>query len=269
MTSLPGRLVLLGHPVAHSISPRLQDAALRAAGIPLRYELLDVSAVALDATLTGLARVNAAGNVTIPHKEAVARRCALLTPVAERCGAVNTFWHEEGALVGHNTDVGGAAHVMRLLLGDGCAEARVALVGAGGSAAAVLGAVEGWGGGRVAVYNRDMSRATALAVRFSGLAVSVPTMEEALDGADLVVNATPLGMRDDDAFPVALAQLPPRAAVFDLVYRSGESAWVRAAREAGHVSADGEGMLLEQGALAFARWFNREPDRDAMWRALR
>jgi len=72
----------------------------------------------------------------------------------------------------------------------------------------------------------------------------------------------------DDAFPVALDALPPDAAVFDLVYKPEETAWVRAAREAGHRAADGEGMLLEQGALAFERWFGRAPDRGAMWRAM-
>jgi shikimate dehydrogenase len=81
------------------------------------------------------------------------------------------------------------------------------------------------------------------------------------------VNATPVGMRDDE-HPVPIAALPPGAAVFDLVYRAHETAWVRAAREAGHRAADGEGMLVEQGALAFERWFGVPPDRNAMWKAM-
>ncbi|HEY2025506.1 MAG TPA: shikimate dehydrogenase [Gemmatimonadaceae bacterium] len=267
MTARPGRLVLLGHPVAHSKSPALHNAALRAAEIPLVYEALDVEPAALDDALNTLARANGAGNVTIPHKEAVAARCARLTDIARRCGAVNTFWHEDGALVGDNTDVGGFDATARLLIGDGRRGARVALIGAGGAAAAVLAAVEGWGDARVSIYNRHMPRATQLASRFPQIASAVEDLPSALRDATLVVNSTPVGMRDS-AHPVPLAMLPKGAAVFDLVYRADETAWVREAREAGHRAADGEGMLFEQAALAFERWFGRPPDRNAMWKAM-
>ena len=268
MRPLPGRLVLLGHPVAHSLSPRFQNAALRAARIPLEYEALDVRAEALDATLAELAESRASGNVTIPHKEAVAARCVRRTPLADRCGAVNTFWHEGGALLGDNTDVGGVDAIASALLGKARADARVALVGAGGSAAAVLAAAERWGSAEVRLYNRNVDRAHALASRFGASVEVVESVDGALDGATLVVNATPVGLHDD-AFPVPIESLPRDAAVFDLVYRANETAWVRAARDAGHRAADGEGMLVEQGALSFERWFGIEPDRNAMWRALR
>jgi shikimate dehydrogenase len=264
----PARLVLLGHPVAHSISPRIQNAALAAAGLPQRYAALDVPPAALDDVLGDLAVERAAGNVTIPHKEAVAARCARLSPLARRVGAVNTFWHEAGILVGDNTDVGGLDATVRALLGERVRGARVALLGAGGGAAAVLAAAEGWGDARVAIHNRHMSRAEQLALRFPDLAAPAATLEMALDGATLVVNTTPMGMRDG-SLPVPIELLPGRAAVFDLVYREGETAWVTAARAAGHPAADGMGMLVEQGALAFTRWFGREPDRDVMWRAMR
>jgi shikimate dehydrogenase len=113
-----------------------------------------------------------------------------------------------------------------------------------------------------------MPRAERLAERFSDVAAAVPTLRDALLGATLVVNTTPIGMRDDE-FPVPLELLPPDAAVFDLVYRAHETAWVSAAREAGHRAADGMGMLVEQGALAFERWFGVAADRSAMWRAMR
>jgi shikimate dehydrogenase len=118
VTRLPGRLVLLGHPVSHSLSPRFQNAALRAADIPLVYEALDVAPDALATTLTDLGRQNASGNVTIPHKEAVAALCVRRSALADRCGAVNTFWHDEGALVGDNTDVGGVDAIAQALLGE-------------------------------------------------------------------------------------------------------------------------------------------------------
>lgn len=267
MIDPPARLILLGHPVAHSISPRIQNAALRSAGLPHTYEARDVPPESLDVVLRELATERAAGNVTIPHKEAVAARCARLTPLAERVRAVNTFWHEGGRLVGDNTDVGGVDASVRALLGEEMASARVALVGAGGSAAAVLAAAERWGTARVAIYNRHMERAERLAARFPAVAEVAGSLRDALRDAALVVNATPIGMRDD-GFPVPLGIIPPRAAVFDLVYRTGETAWVTAARNAGHRAADGMGMLVEQGALAFTRWFAREPDRAAMWRAM-
>ena len=268
MKPLPGRLVLLGHPVAHSLSPRFQNAALRAAGIPLEYEALDVSPDALDATLAELGESRASGNVTIPHKEAVAARCTRRSALADRCGAVNTFWYEDGALVGDNTDVGGVDAIAAALLGGARSRARVALIGAGGSAAAVVVAVERWGSASVRLYNRNMERAHALAARFGASAQVVASVDEALDDATLVVNATPVGLHDDE-LPVPIAALPRDAAVFDLVYRANETPRVRAARNAGHRAADGEGMLVEQGALSFERWFGIEPDRNAMWRALR
>jgi len=180
---------------------------------------------------------------------------------------VNTFWHEDGILVGDNTDVGGVDAIAGALLGGARSSARVALLGAGGSAAAVLAAAERWGSARVRLYNRNMERAHALASRFGATVDVVDSADAALDGATLVVNATPVGLRDDD-LPVAIERIPSEAAVFDLAYRTGETAWVRAARNAGHRAADGEGMLVEQGALSFELWFGIEPDRNAMWSAL-
>jgi shikimate dehydrogenase len=265
---LPGRLVLLGHPVSHSLSPRFQNAALRAASIPLVYETMDVAPEALRDVVATLRADDAAGNVTIPHKESFARHCARLSPLAERCAAANTFWHEAGDLVGDNTDVGGVDAIARALLGDARDSARVALVGAGGSASAVLAAAERWGSAHVRVYNRSMDRGRLLVERFGNAAQLVDSLEQALDDATLVINATPIGLRDDE-HPVPVESLPAGCAVFDLVYRTGETSWVHAARQAGHRAADGEGMLIEQGALAFERWFGIEPDRDVMWRAMR
>ncbi len=259
--------MLLGHPVAHSISPAFQNAALRAAGIPLTYELLDVAPDALDATLRQLGAEHAAGNVTIPHKERVWERCAHRSALAQRVGAVNVFWFEEGELVGDNSDVGGAEMVLRALVGAGAASARLALLGAGGSAASVLVAAERCGISRATIYNRDMSRAERLAARFDSMASVAPSLREAMADASVVVNATPIGL-GTGAFPVPIEQLPPRCAVFDLVYTRGETPWVTAARAAGHRAADGEGMLIEQGAIAFERWFGVAPDRNAMWKAV-
>jgi shikimate dehydrogenase len=256
--------VLLGHPVAHSLSPRFQNAALRATKIDLTYDALDVAPDELPRVLDALVREGAAGNVTIPHKAAVAARSDRLTSVAERCGAVNTFWVEEdGALVGDNTDVGGFEGAVRSLLGSAPAGALIALLGAGGGARAVLAAVEGWRECRVSLYSRTRHRAAELASRFPIIVDVRDDPRQAVHGASLVVNATPIGMADD-AHPAPIDAFAPHAAVLDLVYREGETSWVRAARSAGHPAADGLEMLVEQGALAFERWFDIAASRDLM-----
>ena len=269
MTPLPGRLVLIGHPVTHSHSPAFQNAALRSAGLPLTYEALDVSPGELERVAASLRAAGAAGNVTVPYKQAFVACCARLSPIAERVGAVNTFWCEDGALVGDNTAVGGFEEAVVRAFGAERRWPRIALIGAGGGAAAVLAAAERWFGTEVRVWSRSPGCASTLARRFAGVGIPVVSLHDALERADLVVNATPLGLAPGDALPALIQDLPLRAAVFDLVYRRGDTAWVLAARGAGHTAADGLGMLVAQGALAFERWFGQSPDRDAMWSALR
>jgi shikimate dehydrogenase len=263
----PGRLVLLGRSLGHSLSPIFQNAALCRAQLPLRYELLDIPASALDAALEELAAQGAAGNVTIPYKGQVFERCDRLMPVAKRARAVNTFWFERGELVGDNTDVAGFDAAVRALLGEAPRNLTVGLLGAGGAAAGVLTAVETWEACRVLVSNRTAERARELCARFSSVA-RASDADELAEQADLVVNATSIGLRDAD-HPIPVSALNPRAAVLDLVYRRGETAWVREARERGLRAADGLGMLLEQGAAAFERWFGFPPDREAMRQSVR
>lgn len=279
MRARPARLVLLGHPVIHSLSPRFQNAALAAAGIPLTYRAIDVPPGALDDTLRRLRDEGAAGNVTIPHKRRAAAICDLLTPAAARAAAVNTFWVEDGRMVGDNTDIGGFAAAAAALLGaEGgspggesdarLAGARIALLGAGGAAYAVLAAAERWPGASVRLFNRTRKHAERAGSAFPGLVELAESSAAAARGASLVVNATSVGLHDDQ-HPMALAELEADTAVLDVVYRPGETAWVRAARARGHRATDGLPMLIEQGALAFERWFGVTPDREVMRDALR
>lgn len=266
--TLPGRLVLLGHPVSHSLSPRFQNAALRAAHIPLEYEAVDVEPRALEETLRMLAAMRAAGNVTLPHKEAVRAQCKTVSPVAERVGAVNTFWTEDGQLHGDNTDVGGFDAAVHRAFGPPGENLRVAVLGAGGGAAAVLAAVERWPGARAVIASRSAARAKSLVARFSRCATAVESYERAVHNARLVVNATPIGLHGDDV-PIDPATLAPETKLFDLVYRRGATPWVLRARAHGLAAEDGLAMLIEQGALAFTRWFGVEPDRAVMWDAVK
>lgn len=281
----PTRLVLLGHPVSHSLSPVFQGAALKSAGLTASYDALDVAPEALQSILRDLARGNVAGNVTIPHKEAFAAACTRTTELAARVGAVNTFWHEKGALIGDNTDVAGARVAIAAVLeassltrnvGD-APEAnatvaqrplRVTLLGAGGAAAAVIIALESFAPVDITICARTASRAQALADRLGVTVQIVDDADAAVRNASLVINCTPIGLRDNQ-LPVAIESLASNARVLDLIPKSGDTAWVLAARAAGHVAEDGTRMLIEQGAAAFERWFDMVPDRASMWRSLK
>lgn len=268
MIQRPGRLVLLGHPVRHSLSPLFQNAALSSVGLPLVYEAMDVAPSELPAVVRELVAARGAGNVTVPHKEAVAALCDRRTPLAERVGAVNTFWvADDDALVGDNTDVGGFDALARQVIGHAPSSCRVALLGAGGAAAAVLAAIEQWPACEVTLVNRTRERAERLAARFPVVTQIAERSEHAVRDADIVVNATSIGLRDD-AHPVPVDAFHDRQMVIDLVYRRGGTPWVRAARARGLVADDGLGMLLEQGALAFEQWFGIAAPRDVMRDAL-
>ncbi|PHX97969.1 MAG: shikimate dehydrogenase [Gemmatimonadetes bacterium] len=265
---LPGRLVLLGHPVAHSLSPRFQNAALKAAGVNLTYEAIDVASADL-ARVAGLLReADAAGNVTVPHKEAFAACCGRLSPVAQRAGAVNTFWTDDGELVGDNTDVGGFDAAVRATVGVPESPCVVAVLGAGGAASGVLAAIERWEGATARVCARTMTRAEQLVSRYPRFARAEWSVEAAVASADLIVNATPLGLEGDE-LPVDPALLGGAARVFDLTYRREGTPWVVACRARGLAASDGLPMLIEQGAIAFERWIGFEPDREVMRTACR
>lgn len=214
-----------------------------------------------------LANESAGGNVTVPHKVAFRQLCFKVTPTAERTGAVNTFWTESGSFVGDNTDVGGFDVAARAALGGMRHGLTVGLVGAGGAAAAVLAAIERWPRAKAKIFSRNRNRSQALAARFSDFARVVSAATDAVADSDFVVNATPLGMTDD-SLPFSVDDLQPSATVMDLVYKSGGTALTRAAIAAGHPAVDGTGMLIEQAALAFERWFGFPPDKPVMRAAL-
>ncbi len=265
----PGRLVLLGHPVSHSLSPAMQNAALAAAGMPVRYSVEDVTPGELPSVLARLAGEGAAGNVTVPHKESAAHLMGRLSPTAARTGAANTFYAGDGGtLVGDNTDVAGFGDLVRHAFGRIPEGAHFAVIGAGGAAAAVLAAIETWTGCSATVYARNEERAARLAERFGGVARAQSMSVEAMMVCDIVVNATPVGL-DNEELPIPLSCVSRGATVLDLVYRPGATALVRAARAAGRAAVDGLPMLVGQGAAAFEIWFGFEPDREAMWKAVK
>jgi len=260
------RLVgLIGHPVSHSLSPRMQNAAFAAAGLDWAYVPLPVEPGRLETAVEALAALGFEGaNVTIPHKTAVLAFCDELDPVAERCGSVNTLLVRDGRVQGTSTDgeaVVGAVEA---------AGARALVLGAGGAAQAVATALADAGCASLRIASRSPERAHALAARLRGL---VPEREVSAEetwppapgDADLVVNATPVRKEP-------LVELSGVRQAVDLAYRAdgGETALVAAARAAGcERVVDGLDVLLAQGAASFARWTGVKPPVEEMRAALR
>jgi shikimate dehydrogenase len=244
------RLVgLLGHPLSHSLSPRMQNAAFAARGLDWAYVPLPVEPGRLEAAIAGLVALGFAGaNVTIPHKTSVVAFCDELDGVAERAGSVNTLVVEDGRVLGSSTD--GAAVVEQV----NAAGARVLVLGAGGAAQAVATALVDAGCASLRVAARDPERAHALASRLLSLCPEHHVgAEEAwppeAGGATLVVNATPV--RDE------LLLVPePDQTVVELAYNADErpTALVAAALERGCQTVDGLAVLVAQGAASFERW---------------
>lgn len=267
----PSALVIMGEPVARSLSPIFQNAALRHAGRAVEYTRCEVASAALGQTVGAMRHARTGGNVTMPHKEAMFALAAHTTAAAERTRAVNTFWWDGDALVGHNTDVDGVSATVAALCSGGL-QGDVVVLGAGGAAAAVLVALAQsplTRDARVLVVSRTRSRAERLVALAGGRTAVLARVSDApWTRAGLVVNATPAGMHDSDDVPVPLEYLRPNTAVFDLVYRREGTAWVREAKARGLPAEDGLRMLVEQGAAAYTCWFGEPPSRDVMWQAL-
>lgn len=265
----PSGVVLIGHPVSHSLSPLMHAAALRAAGMTLEYRAVDVGSEDIDAAFAEFRNGNIAGNITVPHKKAALKRMQKLTPIAKRAGAINTFWVDaDGDLAGDNTDVAGFNELIYETCDGFPANARVAVLGAGGGAAAVVTALEKWEGATATVHARDLSQASVMQTRHSVVTRACSMRDPCLSEATIVVNATPVGIGDRNELPVEVEGIGKDAIVIDLNYGRTETAFVRAARARGHTASDGLRMLLFQGAAAFHRWFGIDADTDVMWEAL-
>ena len=263
-------LALLGDPVEHSLSPLVQNAAFGEAGVDGVYVALRCGAEDLPHLMRGLSLAGGGGNVTTPHKERAAAVVSRPSEAVRRTGACNTFWGENGEIIGDNTDVEGFIRALRTLLGRPAKGDRVLLLGAGGAARAALVGLLDEGVREVTILNRSTERARAVARRIGGERARVADNLAAVDGEDfdLVVNATRLGLSPDDPLPVDLERLNRVSAVLDMVYGAGSTPFVRTAESYGVRAADGGEMLVQQGAVAFERWWNEEAPVDAMRDAL-
>ncbi len=268
------RLGVIGDPVAHSISPAIQQAAFDAIGFPATYERWQTSQDELNGRIASLRADDVLGaNVTVPHKQAVMPFLDEVRPVALRAGAVNTIVHRDGHLSGDNTDIYG----FQTALGEACSDAagRAALVlGAGGAARGVVLGLEALGATHMFIWNRDMRRAQTLAADLGSTHLmvcdsSAAALQRGVAGASLLINATSVGWHGDEVpVPIAmLDQLGRGAVVMDLTYR--DTAFLRAARARGLQTLDGLPMLVYQGARAFELWTGKDAPVEVMFDAAR
>ena len=265
-------LALIGQPVSHSLSPAMHNAAFAADGLDFVYVCLDVDPDDLPAAVKGAAALKLRGfNITMPHKRAMIGLVDELDEGARISGAVNTVVIEGSTLRGYNTDGGGMVMACREA-GIELSGRSVLLLGAGGAAAAIAVAFGSAGIGGLHIANRSVEHAIRLRDKLNGLGmerVEVHPLDEAVPEAEVVVNATSLGMKEGDPLPIPAGYLQEGKAVCDAVYRPGtQTPLVRLARERGLRVATGDRMLLYQGVLAQSLWTGREPNVKAMDRAI-
>ncbi len=258
------RVVLIGHPVAHSFSAQLQQAAFDALGIDARYELLDTPAPALQETIEALRGDDYLGaNVTIPHKERAATFVDRKSDDAAATGAVNCITREGKRLIGHNTDVDAFRLSLDALVGKQKMPRAAVVLGAGGGARAAVHALITMGFQRVVVFNRHLHRAEGLVKHFGRSAAHMElrampwhesVIESELSRTRVLINATSVGLASDES-PIPGELLPPDLLVMDMIYNPPETRLLRDAKAAGAAGLmNGEMMLLQQGVDAFQLW---------------
>lgn len=261
-----------GYPVKHSASPAMHNAAFAELGIPGVYVPFEVDPETIEQAVAGVRALKIQGvNVTVPLKEKVGAYLDGLTERAARLEAVNTLYWEEGKLYGDSTDGPG---FLAALSTDGftvTTQTQVLVLGAGGSARAVVEALVG-AGANVVVLNRTRERAAEVANRFG--AHHAPwgeaTLRLLIPDADLLVNTTSVGRAgsEEAQLPVPKEALHPNLFVSDLNYNPAETPLLARARERGCRVQNGVEMLVQQGALSFARWTGTQPPLDVMRNAV-
>jgi shikimate dehydrogenase len=278
------RVGLIGNPVAHSYSPRFQQAALDALDIPARYELWQTPATQLLGRVRSLCHKDCLGaNVTIPHKEAVVPLLDKIDPLAERIGAVNTIVHDDDYLYGYNTDAPGLLHAL-LEHGIGKLDSQghvslqgytAILLGAGGAARGAAFGLASAQVERLIILNRHLERAQLLAAdvqqTYEGPVFSLSDPSFLIShSSSIIINATSVGMHEDvSPLPAeVLARFDPDTFVYDMIYNPIQTHLLLQARTMGLRAANGLSMLLHQGALSFTLWTCRPAPIEVMRAAL-
>jgi shikimate dehydrogenase len=260
-------LGVIGHPVRHSFSPPMQNAAIEALGLDFIYVPFEIPPDDLPAAVAGFRAAGVVGiNATIPHKQALLDLVEHATDEARLTGTVNTLHFSDDGLIGDSTD--GPGFVASLAARDcDVAGRRVVLLGAGGSARAIGVSLVRSGAAKVTIANRTRSRAEELAALLNSVREGVaeisplePAPTATLQAADLIVNTTSVGMHPKmEAEPLSLPELQAHAWVVDIIYNPRETRFLQQAARQGVETMNGVAMLVHQGALSLRRWTGCEP----------
>lgn len=260
------RAAVIGWPISHSRSPLIHNYWLRHHGIAGSYERRPVEPQALGHFLRHLADEGLTGcNITIPHKEEALHHLDHMDALARRLGAVNTVWLQDGKSHGTSSDGHGfMASLAASAPNFSVSGSHVLVLGAGGAARAIVGALVDEEAATITIANRTLGRAEALRALGSRTTpvcvVDWPDLPAALPACDLLVNTTALGMAGQAALELDLAPLKPSAVVADIVYTPLETPLLQQAKARGHRVVPGLGMLLHQAATGFELWFGRRPE---------
>ncbi|MFX1408641.1 MAG: shikimate dehydrogenase [Promethearchaeota archaeon] len=267
-------LCIIGHPVEHSMSPVMHNAVLQDLGLNLVYIAFDVKPNQLKEAVEGLKALEIIGfNVTIPYKENIIKYLDKIDSLAKRIGAINTVKNENGYLIGKNTDALGVKKVL-LDAGFKIQGKNIIILGAGGAAKAIsyISAEEA---NKIVIANRTEKRAIELVKNIKqnldanaeAKLFSENIIREELKDADILINATPIGMYPNvNQSPIPKEVLHPELFVFDVIYNPLETQLLKNAKDIGCKTLSGLEMLVNQGILAFEWWTNKKPNTNLMKR---
>jgi len=269
---------IIGYPISHSVSPAMHNAAFKILGLDWEYLPFEVKPEDLEKKVAELREKGLIGfNVTIPHKEAIIPLLDEVTKLPKIIGAVNTVKNEGGKLVGYNTDGAGFIESLKTDASFKAAGKKAVMLGAGGAAKAVAVMLASEGIKELVITDIDLEKAEAL-TDYVGSYFDVSVMcakqksdelKRALKEADLIINATPIGMHPkEDKCPIdEKTEIGKQTTVFDLVYNPPETKLMKLAKEKGARAFNGLGMLVRQGAIAFTIWTQKPAPVDVMWKA--
>lgn len=269
---------VVGWPAEHSLSPAMQNAAIEKLGLNWVYLAFPVPPQHLAEAIAGAKALGYVGlNITIPHKEAVRGTLDGVDPLAKAIGAVNTIHFHEGLAIGFNTDAEGYTRTIEEESAFRFKGRTVLQIGAGGAGRAMAAGAAAAGAARVILSDIDADRAVHLAthmknhypaVAFEAL-MAPALLPEAARQADLIANATPLGMKPGDPLPLPAEVIEPRHTLFDAVYVTAHTPLLEEAKKKGAQVVSGLGMLARQGARSLEIWCAQRPDEALMIQVLK
>jgi len=272
ITSHTKILCVIGHPIEHSMSPTMWNPALQELELDYVYVAFDVLPDSLEKAINGIRSLGITGvNVTIPHKKAVIKYIDEVEPIALKIGAINTIKNVEGILKARNTDAGGAKKSL-LDMGFDISGKDILIIGSGGVSRSIA-YILAEEANKIVLTDLIEERATSVAseirdnmkVDIEGKLNNRDNIEEYIKKADILINATPIGMYPKvDETPISKDLLHDDLFVFDVVYNPLETRLIKEAAETGCVTLGGLDMLVNQGILAFEWWLNKKPNKDLM-----